>query len=936
MAANRYLSLYTLAGGSFFSLNLGFSMKIPKDCRHVFELMKDDYVNLKFHTGTLINGRPPVISYGDFIFMSRFYEEGDRIMTTRRYMATSRYYPEYNRSTGGYDYDVKLEAEYMIWRNHIFMLTVPVKDESGNTIYKRKEVTWELTDTLENHAKQILRNLQALGFQCMVKFNPALTPITARYKEYSIDIDENNVNTGARLVTYDNTDILSALDALCAKEAFDCEWWVSDGVIHFGKFGTGEKWDGRSPIEFKLNGNAAEMTRNESDTKFANRLYVLGGTHNLPANYRRELVFSMDEVSEINDAPLSEMGYEGFKCYRIKDLQRPFSPDMFRFIPNTSFDSGPAGGEERAGWKYYHYDIDSSGGTDLAEINIVSPDHVPYGVPLYWKGWYELLGDRELTIEANYVGSDKFENVFSSFDVTLEAVYSYKDSQNKWKEDVQTIFSGGVGKGGWPGRTRLDKDLSGTEYHLRYRIRISPKDGKKISTVRIKGKLATAYVSPWVDTGMTKAYGIVDPFNRGRSGSGVNVLVTTEEARRMMPIIAGHTEQFEQFVHLVLNCDIYNTEGTEYTSHGVSGEELYTTAYLMVPGASEYVPHKGDKFTFKDEVLDTTAIPVSWYLYGDTDSGKEAPAVVERRLQLPKATCPNGYVQAANITGNEIPVVEDTLIIDDVFPKEEWTAGKVDAEEKEDTTEYPDGSSVSVPYNEYTISKIKDANGNPVVFSEKFLTDEELKVEFQSGLLAGLSFAVEFNPDAKSETVRDDSGSAQTNEDAQRYRIIRNEEYGRMLPDSFLYPKAGDSIILTGWDPSAMERLGLVSMSESELLQRANKELEIRMADGSTYTVTANSDDYFGIPLYSYDDKHLFAKDAGIYVNISSTKLLPAPGDSVKLYHPAWFDNSGSDILRIIGYDIPLDIPYDHPIYTIGRTPVKSRLRSIEKKLSKV
>lgn len=930
MAASRYLSLYTTAGGSFFSLNLGFSMKIPKDCRHVFELMKEDYVSLKFHTGTLINGRPPVINYGDFIFMSRFYEEGDRIMTTRRYMATSRYYPEYNLSTGGYDYDVKLEAEYMIWRNHIFMMTVPVKDENGNTIYKRKEVKWELTDTLENHAKQILRNLQTLGFQCMVKFNPALTPITARYKEYSIDIDENNVNSGARLVSYDNTNILSALDALCAEEAFDCEWWVSDGVIHFGKFGTGEKWAGRSPMEFRLNENAAEMTRNESEVKFANRLYVLGGTHNLPANYRRELVFSMDEVQEINDVDLSKIGYgSGFNCYRIKDLQRPFSPDMFRFLPNTSFDSSPIGsGEYISGWKYYYYNIGSNDGTDTAEIEIMPPGFLSTkGIPLYWKGLYELLGDKNFFVEAKYVDSDKFEDVFSSFNVTMDAVYSYKDDQDKWKELAQTIYSDGVGKGGWPGRTRLE--YHEIKYHLKYRIRISPKGSSKISSVRIKGILSTSYISPWVDTGTND---IIDPFN-----DGGNILVTTSESRRMMPIITGHTEPFEQFAHLVLNCDIKTGDGTtDYAIHGYTGSELYSEAYLLIPTSSGYVPKKGDKFTFKDDVLDTNSIPVSWYLYGDTDSGAEAPAVVERRLQLPKATCPNGYVQATNITGNEIPVVEDALIIDDVFPQEKWYVGKVDTETKNETTEYPDGSSISVPYQEYTIGEVKDIDSHSVIFSEKYLTDEVLKVEFQSGLLAGLVFAIKFNPDEERETKRDDNGKEQTNEKAQKYKIIRNEDYGRMLPDGFLYPKPGDEIIITGWNPAAMDRLGLVSMSESELLQRANKELEIRMADGSTYTVTANSDDYFGIPLYSYDDKHIFAKDAGIYVNISSTKLLPAPGDAVKLYHPAWFDNNGSDILRIIGYDIPLDIPYDHPTYTIGRTPVKSRIKSIEKKLSKI
>lgn len=948
MATDRYLTILTPtnSGANYLVLNLGFSMKIPKDCRHVFELMKDDYVNLKFSTGTTIVGRPPVISYGDFIDMSNFYEDGDRLMRSRRYLATDMCYPEYNTATGGYDFDIRLEAEYMLWRNHIFMLALPTKDAGGNTIYKRREVKWSLTDTLENHAGQILRNLQALGFRHYKSFNPYNNKLI--YEYYRLSIDTENVNSGARLVSYDNTDIISALDALCAEEAFDCEWWVTDGVLHFGKFGKGDGWDGREAVKFTLNGNVAEMSRSESETKYANRLYVLGGTQNLPDNYRRELVFTIDGLEEVDGVDLSVFGYAPdslgkWMCYKLKDNIRPFSPDIFRFLPNVSFDCMPsASTTESAGWSYYSYKEEDK--TETAEISFIQPGRDSDGTVMEFDGYYELQ-PKNIEVEAVVYSEDsgdeqKYDDAFASglFTTTLEAVFSYKDSQGKRQELTQVIYDGETGKGGWPGRTILN--YGELKYKLGYRMRITAKSGI-IKSVRIKGGMTTAYISPWVDTKNHNDIGIADPFHVRKPGEGVNVLVTVEEQARMKPVILsmpGHSNQ----VHLVLNYAISPDEYA-YHEHGKSGNPVYTEAYFMVYKANEdygndYFPKVGDRFTFNADALDYNAVPVSWYMYGDTESGTEIPAVVERRLQLPKERYPDGCIQSP-LAGNgyEVPVVEDTLVIDDVFPQETWQAGKVDSEEKYDTTEYADGSSISKPYDEYTVSGITDAAGHPVFFSEKYLTAEELKIVFQSGLLAGLTFSVEFNPDGEPEEVRDDDGVKMPNADAQRYRIVRNEEYGRMLPDGYLYPKPGDALILTGWNPVAMDKLGLVSVAEAELERRAEEEMNIRMSDGSTYTVTAMSDAFFGLPLCAAGGVQLISSDRKeFYVRGVSGGILPAPGDSAVLFHPAWFGKDGSDKLRIIGHDIALDIPYDSPVYTVGRTPRKSRMRNIEKKITKI
>ena len=54
-------------------------------------------------------------------------------------------------------------------------------------------------------------------------------------------------------------------------------------------------------------------------------------------------------------------------------------------------------------------------------------------------------------------------------------------------------------------------------------------------------------------------------------------------------------------------------------------------------------------------------------------------------------------------------------------------------------------------------------------------------------------------------------------------------------------------------------------------------------------------------------------------------------GDKVNLINKAFFSEGRQS--RIIGFEWPLDIPYDHPIYTVGETASYSRIGEIESKL---
>ena len=98
------------------------------------ELMKEDYVRLVFSTNQKIN-----IRLGDYITTDwgTFY-------------VTKPQKGSYNKSTGGYDYDIQFDAPYYKWNNKLY------KFEPAN---KRNEASWSLTDTLQNHMAVFIRNL---------------------------------------------------------------------------------------------------------------------------------------------------------------------------------------------------------------------------------------------------------------------------------------------------------------------------------------------------------------------------------------------------------------------------------------------------------------------------------------------------------------------------------------------------------------------------------------------------------------------------------------------------------------------------------------------------------------------------------------------------------------------------------------------------------
>ena len=204
-----------------------------------FQLMREDYVSLRF---TL---EEPV-----------YFEVGDYAdIDGSRYFVADPVYPTFNTSTAGYDYELRMESHYFIWKNHILFY-----DRQGN-----REASWSLTRSPEAHLSIVVSNLQSIG----LAYNG-----TAYQAVVEADVD-----TAPKLVTYENTNIVDALTKIA--EAWDTEWWVDGNKIHLGRC---EKGD---PVRLEIGKEILSMTRSQSQDIYATRLYVFGSTRNIPSDYRK-------------------------------------------------------------------------------------------------------------------------------------------------------------------------------------------------------------------------------------------------------------------------------------------------------------------------------------------------------------------------------------------------------------------------------------------------------------------------------------------------------------------------------------------------------------------------------------------------------------------------------------------------------------------------
>lgn len=221
---------------------------INEGCKRKFTLMKEDYIMLKF---SLEN--PIYFKLGSYVECNFGLFEVCDLQK-----------PAFNTNTAGYDYELQLDAYYWKWKNKIFKYT---PETTG------QEASWNLTAPLDVQVGIVLRNLKALGY-------------TYKGQDFVFSID-STVENKSQLMSYDNINILDACFEMAKK--WDCECWVTENIIHFGRCESGDA------VDFEIGKNVQEMSQSESRSTYATRIYAFGSTRNIPADYR-----PIDETVVVN------------------------------------------------------------------------------------------------------------------------------------------------------------------------------------------------------------------------------------------------------------------------------------------------------------------------------------------------------------------------------------------------------------------------------------------------------------------------------------------------------------------------------------------------------------------------------------------------------------------------------------------------------------
>lgn len=252
-----------------------------------YSLGKEDYITLPFNVLTPIN-----FKMGDYVDLSGILDESLGGKFAKIYEVVDLPTPTYDQSTGGYNYELRLDAYYWKWKNKKFKYMPEVAGQ---------EASWNLTASLDMQLGVFLRNLQALGYKY-------------RGNDFDFSID-SSVEDSAKLMSYENTNLLDALTNMA--ETWNCEWWVEDNIIRFGRCENGDA------VRIELGVEAQEMPRSESQGTYATRVYAFGSTRNIPSNYR-----TVDETVVVNGIVQKRLmlpeGTPYIDAYRYKDGKRVY------------------------------------------------------------------------------------------------------------------------------------------------------------------------------------------------------------------------------------------------------------------------------------------------------------------------------------------------------------------------------------------------------------------------------------------------------------------------------------------------------------------------------------------------------------------------------------------------------------------------------------
>lgn len=748
-----------------------------------FMLMQEDFVDLEFSLPYAVN-----FNIGDYVT--------DPIFGT--YYITDEQMPKYNQSTGGYDYSLRFDADYMRWKHFIFMLVAFVYDEDEDEyVQSRMEVDWKLTAPLATHVAQIIANLDCLG---------------VGYTGYTYDVSASNA-AEVKFLEYNGKNIIEALNMIA--DAWQCEWWVSNDVIHFGKCELDN-----SPFVFAIGDNVESMEISRDQQTYANRIYAYGGTQNIPETYDRELVFNVTDNSS-----------SGFK-----DSARPLSLEMIggtSSVAHAAFTMATTASSSGINPRIYSQ---QTGSLSLNGVQTISGSI-----------------DVSLSFDSeDWAGSDFAPPTIKASVVlhngsTSQTLFAY--------ETVQPADYSSLGGKTWRYTKTIDTQLTlnaSTSVYIEVLWQVSFEQNSQHTS---------------------------DIVTFGADGTSITAVADESAATKDVTVT------------------VYGTSTSRAAKYyGATGLIKFNSSAPSGWGV-------GKKYT-----ISPLTIRVPIYYYSAKYDTEGLSAVGERRLHLP------GSVRYKD--GDTLPsrIIELAVIFPDEYPKLELRIkqNSISTMTKTDVITHDDGSVTRENWEQYSFKAEYSEDGGTTWRDYDFRTEwmldgAKLQAVFTapqtipaSGfMLAGMTFDVGYDGHCK-------------------FTIIRNEDYGSHLPNEFLHPSNNDTFFLVGWNPNAMSEMGLITDAQNRLRDKTNAYLQAIKQGQFTFNCRMMSN-IFWTSAYGGSQNSYGLIELGARVTISNNAL-----------------PSGSKTSRVIGYEYKLDIPFDTPTYVVGETEAFSRLKQIEKQLTKL
>lgn len=256
----------------------------------------------------------------------------------------------------------------------------------------------------------------------------------------------------------------------------------------------------------------------------------------------------------------------------------------------------------------------------------------------------------------------------------------------------------------------------------------------------------------------------------------------------------------------------------------------------------------------------------------------------------------DGYLENVNVVKNDKQAIEGVVMFEEEYPKVESVVSNIKTYDS--TVDNEDGTKTT-----QTFWQVTATDSFATSFESSWIKSNlTLGIKFTNGALMGMEFDVSFKIIDKENF----------------FEIVANDTYGRTLPDSVMCPKVGDKYFLFNWDATKITDTDLIPTAQLSLFDRAKQYYQKTMISNSNFTCTMDGDKFYNDGTYDYHPL----------------------GEQVKLINDmfAQVDADGKHYRnsRIIGMEIPLDIPYDHPQYIVGEKAATSRLGKLEDKVDSI